>query len=512
MASPPSGGVRLSQLGRAVLGLATAWLALGAALGAPVVVATAGLLLAVLAAARVAHVGRIADVAGCGVELSLPAGPAVRRGQPLSVCLSLTRPRAGRPVWVRARLRTSAPSAPAPFDVLVPGGATGTIEREVLCPRAGHWRLHGVTLHLTGPLGLVEAWGYAPAEVPFTVRPAPVAPQRLRVFRGRIGAPGNQVGAHLSHRAGDGAELRELRAYVPGDPLRSIAWRATARRGRLLVRATEEETRRSIQIVLAIGPAMRAGAPGEAPLDQGVDLAAALLASLPGDRVGLTTFDTRVYGHLKPSAGGAARQRARRHLLDLSRVVDADLTEIARGDLALRVGRFLESQDRVVLRRTDVGRRAVARTLVDPLGELYDAGHLFAAVTAYLAKERTRGHAALFGKARPAEETFEARMRLFCALRGVALPYRLTGPADGFELGLRAAISQNLSPRSADELWVFADFTALTPDGPGLRAIAGAVARKKQVKLIPMAPLPAPARAALLRTRAQVLAGALLAS
>jgi uncharacterized protein (DUF58 family) len=498
--------VRLTPLGRALLGLAVILVVAGAATGAPVLIAQAALLIAVLATAHRAHHRRMHQVAAFGVELTLPDGPSVVRGQPLSVELGLRRRTPGPVLPVQFRLRVGgAVLNNDAWTLPVPPHAETRLHRSIVFARTGHWWLHGVELNITGPLRLVEAWGYATTEQMVTVRPAAVAPHVLRMLRQTVGSVGEQAGPNRTRQIGDGAEVRELREYVPGDPLRAIAWRATARRGRLLVRATEEERRRRIQLLLNIGPTMRRGVPGSATLDTAIDLCAAIFSALPADRLGLTTYDHRVYGHIGPASGRVARQRAQRHLFDLGRVVDADLTEISAGALAARVGRFLETQDQVRLLRIDPDHPRLARTLVDPLGELYDAGHLFAAVTDFLAQARTQGHAALFAKQRPAKDTFEARLRLFCALRGITLPYRLTGPADAAEAGLRAALTQNLGARSADELWVISDLEGLTEDGPAIRAMAGLIARKKRVVLIALGPVSDVLRSALYRAHVRIV-------
>ena len=302
----------------------------------------------------------------------------------------------------------------------------------------------------------------------------------------RRGATRERVGRHLNRQAGSGFELRELRDYVPGDPLKTVAWKATARRQRPLVRAFEEESVRRLQLLLDIGPTMRAGPAGGAPLDLAIDLCAAVAEHASGDRVGLTSFDFRVYGHLKPGAGRDHVQRQLHHLMDLSRVVDADLTEIADAELLARVGAFLELQEGLHLRREgpDPERPSVARTLVDPLAEIYDTGALYAAVTAYLARERDRGHAALFAKGRPAADTMAARLRLFCALRGLPIPYRLTGPDDAFEQGLVDAIAHTLRPGSAERILIFSDLRGLRVEGAALRALRLASARKKVIQII----------------------------
>ncbi|MEZ4430825.1 MAG: hypothetical protein R3F65_00315 [bacterium] len=150
------------------------------------------------------------------------------------------------------------------------------------------------------------------------------------------------------------------------------------------------------------------------------------------------------------------------------------------------MGAFLEAQDGLPLRRTgaDPWQPRIARTLVDPLTELYDVGALYAAVNAYLARERDRGHRALFAKSRPAKETLPARLRLFCALRGLPIPYRLSGPLDAFEQGLVDALGQALRPGGADRLVLISDLRGLSPDGAAARSLRLARARKKELVVV----------------------------
>ena len=52
---------------------------------------------------------------------------------------------------------------------------------------------------------------------------------------------GGWAGEHRSRRAGQGGDLIDMREFVPGDRLRSIAWRAYARHQRLFVRRTQSD-------------------------------------------------------------------------------------------------------------------------------------------------------------------------------------------------------------------------------------------------------------------------------
>ena len=60
-------------------------------------------------------------------------------------------------------------------------------------------------------------------------------------------------GQHRSLLRGPGTEFDSLREYVIGDDVRSIDWRATARRGDVMVRTWRPERDRRILFVLDTG-------------------------------------------------------------------------------------------------------------------------------------------------------------------------------------------------------------------------------------------------------------------
>lgn len=66
-------------------------------------------------------------------------------------------------------------------------------------------------------------------------------------------------GIHVFRRGGTGSELLELRDYIPGDPPRTIAWRASARREELLTRIFESEVPMRITVLLDGSASMRVG-------------------------------------------------------------------------------------------------------------------------------------------------------------------------------------------------------------------------------------------------------------
>src|SRR5690606_16242665 len=62
--------------------------------------------------------------------------------------------------------------------------------------------------------------------------------------RSRLG----MSGAHLSKTKGRGVDFEEHRAYQPGDDIRAIDWRVTARTGRPFIKVFREERERPVII------------------------------------------------------------------------------------------------------------------------------------------------------------------------------------------------------------------------------------------------------------------------
>ena len=197
---------------------------------------------------------------------------------------------------------------------------------------AGRVVLHGLAVSLRGPLGLFDVPLYFPNALAVKVLPRTVA-VRASTLGVMTGLPLDRPGRHRMRRRGGGTELHELRELQPGDPFKSIAWKASAKAGQLLVREVDHEVQQTLLLVLDVSGSMRGGEPGERKLDFALELCVAHARAWldRGDRVGLITVDGRVLGqraagrragapdpHLRRAArrdrGGRRRSdRARRH-------------------------------------------------------------------------------------------------------------------------------------------------------------------------------------------------------
>jgi uncharacterized protein (DUF58 family) len=112
----------------------------------------------------------------------------------------------------------------------------------------------------------------------------PLAARQRRA--GRVAT--RAAGSRASRFRGRGMEFAEVRAYQPGDDMRSIDWRVTARTGRPHSKLFEEERERPIWLLVDLGASMRFGT-RSAFKSVAAARAAALLAwqaHAEGERVG----------------------------------------------------------------------------------------------------------------------------------------------------------------------------------------------------------------------------------
>src|SRR6185369_10132393 len=234
---------------------------------------------------------------------------------------------------------------------------------------AGYQVLHGAALTFGDALGLFDIEAFFPNPIAVKVFPRTVALRGAPV-RAVGGALHEQVGLHHVRRRGLSGELRELREHSHGDPFKFIAWKATARRGQLMVRDLENEIVTTHVVMLDVGAGMRSGALGRTPLDWASDATAALARAAinSSDRVGVVGFDTRPVIELAVDTGHNHYLQLVDRLLDVRSLVDEDLTDVTAGELVALVARYLAHQEAI-----DV-RVKVAPPLDDPRWSSIQAG------------------------------------------------------------------------------------------------------------------------------------------
>jgi uncharacterized protein (DUF58 family) len=226
-----------------------------------------------------------------------------------------------------------------PFAVRHLGGSTRvdgplgagevlSLSYDIECPQAGRARFEGLRIEATDLQGLCAHVTFLRAPVEMRVLPASQASRSgLPLIKKQNALP--PPGTHRLRKAGTGTELLELRDYQPGDPPRTIAWKVSARRGKLMTRDFESEVPVRVVLFLDAGMAARStcladGVSGDESrgsfrlLDRLIDLAASALAAFSASRdlTGLVVFDEEGYREVRPGRGGAHTARLTRALSD----------------------------------------------------------------------------------------------------------------------------------------------------------------------------------------------------
>lgn len=134
-----------------------------------------------------------------------------------------------------------------------------------------------------------------------------------------------QSGGYLSRFKGRGMEFDEARPYQPGDDVRSIDWRVTARTGRTYTKTFREERERPVFISVDYRAPMAFATRGVFKSVQAAHLAALLswAAKDQGDRIGGQIFSDHGCLEMKPHHGKHAVLRFLNALVKPAYTVDA---------------------------------------------------------------------------------------------------------------------------------------------------------------------------------------------
>jgi uncharacterized protein (DUF58 family) len=311
-----------------------------------------------------------------GVDVALAGSPrrvaversalrSVRLGEPVEAPVVLTNHGARRVrALVRDAWQPSAGAAGRRHRVDLPAGQRRRVVTLLQPTRRGDRMSEHVVVRSLGPLGLAARQASLPA------------PGRLRVlppFTSRKHLPGKLArlreldGRTALRIRGQGTEFDSLRDYVIGDDVRSIDWRASARRQQVVVRTWRPERDRRVLLVLDTSRTSAARVGDEPRLDAAMDAALLLaaLASRAGDRVDLLAMDRRVRARVE----GASRNELLPSLVEAMAPLEADLVE---ADWTAVVGTILSrtTQRALVVLLTPLEAAAVEEGLLPVLQRL----------------------------------------------------------------------------------------------------------------------------------------------
>lgn len=172
---------------------------------------------------------------------------------------------------------------------------------------------HRVHFRIYGQLGFVIRRFSIPVETRAQVYPNLIQTRRwdLLARKGALFAAGfKPIG-----RYGRGTEFSQLREYLPDDEFRKIDWKASARKGGLVVKEYEIERSQPLALFIDCGRQMIGRIDEHTRLDYAINAALMLayVAVLKGDQVGLIAFDAKIQHYIAPGRG----------MVQLNRIIEA---------------------------------------------------------------------------------------------------------------------------------------------------------------------------------------------
>lgn len=172
----------------------------------------------------------------------------------------------------------------------VKSGQTETIEYVLRPLQRGEYRFGVINVLARGPFSLVwRRFRFGDEDL------VKVYPSFIQVRRFQLLAAANRLqeaGIKRQRALGHSLEFEQIKEYVRGDDYRTVNWKATARRGDLMVNNFTDERSQQVYCIINKGRTMKMPFEGMSLLDYAINAALVLsnVALMRQDKAGLITF------------------------------------------------------------------------------------------------------------------------------------------------------------------------------------------------------------------------------
>jgi uncharacterized protein (DUF58 family) len=193
-------------------------------------------------------------------------------------------------------------------------GVEGSLEYRLRPVQRGEYVFHNINVYIKSPFQLIVRRKVIAAETMVRVLPSFRALKQfdLLAMSQNLAESGNKRMRKLGHSL----EFEQIKEYVTGDDLRSLNWKATARRGgQLMVNNFTDEKSQQVYCLIDKGRVMKMPFSGMSLLDYAINATLVLsrVALVRQDKAGLLTFSDQI-GTFLP-AGRKSTQMS--HILEI---------------------------------------------------------------------------------------------------------------------------------------------------------------------------------------------------
>jgi uncharacterized protein (DUF58 family) len=200
------------------------------------------------------------------------------------------------------------------FRTAIPAGQEKVIHYSLRPVKRGEYFFGMIRVYVKTRIGLaVKRYHFEKEKM------VPVYPSYLQMRRYQLMAISNrltEMGVRKIRRIGHSMEFEQIKDYVKGDDIRTINWKATARKNQLMVNAYTEEKSQQVFCIIDKSRVMKMPFDGLSLLDYAINATLVLsnVALLRQDKAGLITFSEKP-GVFLPASRKATQMNAILELL-----------------------------------------------------------------------------------------------------------------------------------------------------------------------------------------------------
>lgn len=180
------------------------------------------------------------------------------------------------------------------FEVKAEAGDTKIINYILRPTKRGAYEFGNTLVYCSSPLGFVQR-----KITVLNTKEAAVYPSIIQMYKYEFLAISNRLtlyGLKKIRKIGHNTEFEKIKEYVAGDDIRTINWKATAKRSSLMVNQYIDERAQPVYCVIDMGRNMRMPFHGLSLLDYSINSALVLsnIALKKFDKAGIITFSHKI--------------------------------------------------------------------------------------------------------------------------------------------------------------------------------------------------------------------------
>lgn len=173
----------------------------------------------------------------------------------------------------------------------------------------GEYHFGNINVLVKSPLGLIERKIKSGDKSML-----PVYPSFIQMRKYELLAISNKlmhVGIKKIRKIGNTTEFDHIKEYTIGDDIRTINWKAVARKGKLMVNRFQDEKSQPVYSIIDMGRAMQMPFEKLALLDYAINTSLVIsnIAYLKHDKPGLITFSSKVHSYVPAERRGSQMYR-----------------------------------------------------------------------------------------------------------------------------------------------------------------------------------------------------------